>query len=139
MTYAEPTGTVLAVQGRVVWAGIIEMSPYQTNLVVAGIGVVAFEHGYIKIELPAPLASNVPGSVGIYRDPGKGKTPETIVPVLPPIHAMRQQAMTCACRERQSKPPCEAPKHWKYCGWHVNIPSAGKVRLATQPFATGEP
>ena len=111
MTYAEPTGTVLAVQSQSGVAGIIEMSPYQTTLGWQESALVAFEHGYIKIELPAPLASNVPGRVEIYRDPGKGKTPETIVPVLPPVHAMRQQAMNFVRAVKgEAKPPCEAPE-----------------------------
>ena len=46
----------------------------------------------MKIELPAPLASNRPGKVEILRDPGEGE-PETVVPQLPWVHAMRQQAM----------------------------------------------
>ena len=109
MTYAEPSQTVLAVQSQSGVAGIIEMSPYQTTLGWQESALVAFEHGYVKIELPAPLASNVPGRLEVYRDPGHGKTPETLVPVLPPIHAMRQQAMNFVRAVKgEGKPPCEA-------------------------------
>jgi predicted dehydrogenase len=109
MTYAEPTQAVLAVQSQSGVAGIIEMSPYQTTLGWQESALVAFEHGYVKIELPAPLASNVPGRVEVYRDIGNGTTPETVVPVLPPVHAMRQQAMNFVRAVKgEAKPPCEA-------------------------------
>jgi hypothetical protein len=42
-----------------------------------------FEQGYVKLDLPAPLAMNRPGRVEIFKDPGNGKTPETMVPTLP--------------------------------------------------------
>ena len=66
---------------------------------------MAFEHGYIKIELPAPLASNRPGRVELFRDPGNGATPQTIVPTLPWIHAMRQQAMNFVSAIKGEMPP----------------------------------
>ena len=109
MTYAEPSQAVLAVKGISGTAGIIEMSPYQTTMGWQESALIAFERGYIKLELPAPLASNQPGRVEIYRDPGKGKVPETIIPVLPPVHAMRQQAMNYVrAIKGEIKPMCEA-------------------------------
>jgi predicted dehydrogenase len=109
MTYAEPSQTVLAVQGQSGVAGIIEMSPYQTSLGWEESALIAFEHGYIKLELPAPLASNQPGRVEIYCDPGNGKAPQTIVPVLPPVHAMRQQALNFVrAIKGEMKPMCDA-------------------------------
>jgi len=93
VTYADPSGVLLAVTSQSGIAGTIEMSPYTTTIDWHESALVAFEHGYIKIELPAPLAYNRPGRVEIFRDPGKGETPQTIVPTLPWIHAMRQQAM----------------------------------------------
>jgi predicted dehydrogenase len=109
MTYAEPSQTVLAVQGQSGVAGIIEMSPYQTTLGWEESALIAFEHGYIKLELPAPLASNQPGCVELYCDPGNGKAPQTIVPVLPPVHAMRQQALNFVrAIKGEMKPMCDA-------------------------------
>ncbi len=109
MAYAEPSQVVLAVQSDSGVAGIIEMSPYQTTLGWQESALVAFEHGYIKLELPAPLASNQPGRVEVYRDPGRGQQPATTVPVLPPVHAMRQQAMNYVrAIKGEIKPPCEA-------------------------------
>jgi predicted dehydrogenase len=93
VTYADPSGVLLAVRSQNGIAGTIEMSPYTTTIDWQESALVAFEHGYIKLELPAPLASNRPGRVEVYRDPGRGETPQTIVPTLPWVHAMRQQAM----------------------------------------------
>jgi len=109
MTYAEPSQTVLAVQSQSGVAGIIEMSPYQTTLGWQESALIAFEHGYIKLELPAPLVSNLPGRVEVYRDPGNGTVPRLDVPVLPPVHAMRQQAINFVrAIKGEMKPPCEA-------------------------------
>lgn len=109
MTYAEPSQVVLAVKSTSGVAGIIEMSPYQTTLGWQESALIAFERGYIKLELPAPLASQQPGRVAIYRDPGNGVTPTLEVPTLPPVHAMRQQAMNFVrAIKGEIKPPCEA-------------------------------
>jgi len=109
VTYADPSGVLLAVQSDSGVAGVIEMSPYGTSLGWQEAALVAFEHGYVKLELPAPLAQHVPGRVEILRDPGQGRPPETIVPVLPPVHAMRQQAMNfIAAIKGERTPPCEA-------------------------------
>ena len=93
VTYADKSGVMLAVESKSGVTGVIEMSPYWTSVDWQESALVAFEHGYIKLELPAPLASNRPGRVEMLRDPGKGATPEVVVPQLPWIHAMRQQAM----------------------------------------------
>ena len=70
---------------------------------------MAFEHGYVKVELPAPLACNRPGRVEILRDPGNGVTPETVTPQLPWVHAMRQQAINFVRAVKGEMPPmCEA-------------------------------
>ena len=85
------------------------MSPYQTSVDWQESALVAFERGWIKIELPAPLASNRPGKVEIYKDPGAGVTPIRLIPQLPWIHAMRQQAMNfVAAIEGKIKPLCQA-------------------------------
>ena len=111
VTYADPTGVMLAVQSDSGVTGVIEMSPYTTTVDWQESALIAFEHGYIKLDLPAPLASNRPGAVEIMRDPGGGATPETIVPMLPWIHAMRQQAMNfVAAVKGDMKPLCDAPE-----------------------------
>ncbi|HEY3377287.1 MAG TPA: Gfo/Idh/MocA family oxidoreductase [Armatimonadota bacterium] len=109
VTYADPSGVMLAVQGVSGAAGVIEMSPYETSVDWQESALVAFEHGYVKLQLPAPLASFRPGRVEIYRDPGKGVTPQTEIPTLPWVHAMRQQAINFLRAVKGEMPPmCEA-------------------------------
>ena len=92
VTYADPSGAMLAAVSQSGVAGVIEMSPYQTTVDWQESAFVAFERGYVKLELPAPLAFNRPGKVEVFSDPGHGATPSFVVPQLPWVHAMRQQA-----------------------------------------------
>ena len=109
VSYADPSGVLLAGQSESGAACTIEMSPYQTTIDWQESALVCFEHGTVKLELPAPLAGNRPGRVEFFRDPGDGVTPETRVPQLPWVHAMRQQAMNfVAAIKGERKPPCEA-------------------------------
>ncbi|MBD3183388.1 gfo/Idh/MocA family oxidoreductase [Candidatus Poribacteria bacterium] len=109
VTYADPSGVILAGQSGSGIACIIEMTPYQTTVAWQESALVCFQHGYIKIDLPAPLASNRPGTVEVLKDPGGGVTPQTIIPQLPWIHAMRQQAMNfVAAVKGEAEPPCVA-------------------------------
>lgn len=110
-TYADPSGAILAVQSESGVAGVIEMAPYVNTIDWQESALVAFEKGYVKIELPAPLACNRPGRVEILRDPGNGITPETIVPTMPWVSAMRQQAINFVKAVKgEMKPICEAPE-----------------------------
>jgi predicted dehydrogenase len=109
VTYADPSGVLLAGVSSSGVGCTIEMSPYVTTIDWQESAMVAFEHGYVKITLPAPLASNRPGAVEVFRDPGGGKTPETIHPQLPWAHAMRQQAINFISFVLGEAPaPCEA-------------------------------
>jgi len=109
VTYADSLGVLLVAQSESGVTGIIEMSPYATTLDWQESALVCFEHGWIKLELPAPLACNRPGQVTIFRDPSNGVTPQTVVPQLPWVHAMRQQAMNFVnAINGEMKPPCEA-------------------------------
>lgn len=108
VAFAEPAGRVLGIQSDSGVPGILEMSPYKTTLDWQESVLVAFEHGYVRLDLPAPVALNRPGRVEILRDPG-GRPPETVVPQLPWVHAMRRQAENFVAAVRgERKPPCEA-------------------------------
>lgn len=109
VVFADPTGVVLNVLSEENVAGIIEMTPYATSIDWQESALVCFEHGWIKLELPAPLAFNRPGRVEIFKDPGSGATPQTVIPQLPWNHAMRQQAMNFVAAIRGEMPPlCDA-------------------------------
>ncbi len=107
VTYADPSGVLLVGESESGIACIIEMTPYSTTVDWQESALVCFQKGYVKVDLPAPLASNRPGHVEILRDPGDGATPETIVPQLPWVHAMMQQANNFVTAIRcEVDPPC---------------------------------
>jgi len=107
--YADPSGVMLAALSESGVAGCIEMSPYSTTLDWQESVLVAFERGYVKIDMAPPLASNTAGRVEILRDPGDGVTPETSAPDLPSVHSMRQQAVNFLAAIRgDAEPTCTA-------------------------------
>jgi predicted dehydrogenase len=109
VTYADPAGVLLVAESDSGVTGTIEMSPYTTTIDWQESVLVAFQHGWVKVELPAPLASNRPGKVDVYRDPGNGAQPELLAPTLPWVHAMRQQAMNfVAAIKGEREPMCTA-------------------------------
>jgi predicted dehydrogenase len=108
VTYADPKGVVLAGKSQSGVPCVLEMSPYRTTVDWQESALVAFERGYVKLDLPAPLATHRPGGVEVLRDPGDGVTPEVVRPQLPWVHAMRQQAMNFVRAVRgEAPPPCE--------------------------------
>lgn len=87
----------------------IEMSPFSTTIDWQEEALVCFERGWIKIGLPAPLASNRPGTVEVYKDSGAGAAPMKMIPALPWVHAMRAQAENFVSFVKGTGPaPCEA-------------------------------
>jgi predicted dehydrogenase len=90
--FADKANTLLVGQTDSGKSCVLEMSPYNTSVDWQESAFVCFRHGWVKITLPAPLASNRPGRVEIYKDPGKGETPVYTSPTLPWVHAMRQQS-----------------------------------------------
>jgi len=109
VTYADPSGVLFVGHSKSGVPCTIEMSPYFTSVDWQESALVAFEHGYVRLDLPAPLACNRPGRVEIYTDPGGGATAEALVPQLPWVHAMRQQAIHFVRAIRgEIRPPCGA-------------------------------
>ena len=107
--YAHPSGRVLVGTSASGTPCVIEMSPYRTTIDWQESAMVTYERGYVKLELPAPLARNRPGRVEVFHDPGGGATPETTVPQLPWVDAMRQQAMNFVAAVRGERAPvCDA-------------------------------
>lgn len=110
--YADVSGVLLAGESRSGVTGVLEMAPYRTTIDWQETALVTFEKGWIRLELPAPIAVNRPGRVTIYRDPGQGETPGILVPDLPHVHSMRQQAVhfvqavrgeaTCLCQAEEA-------------------------------------
>ena len=111
VTYADPAKVLLVAHSTSGVPCTLEMAAYSTTLDWQETALVAFEHGYVKLSLPAPLAFNRPGQVEILKDPGNGVTPVTIHPQLPWVHAMRNQALNFIKAVRGEAPaPCLAPE-----------------------------
>jgi predicted dehydrogenase len=109
VVYAAPSGVLLAVESASGISGTIEMSPYHTTVDWEEKALIAFERGYLRLRLPAPLTRNRAGQVELFQDPGGGATPERVTSSLPWVHAMRQQAMNFLAAIRgERRPPCEA-------------------------------
>ncbi len=107
VTYAEKSQALFVAESESGVACVIEMSPYSTTLDWRESSLVGFENGYVKLDLPAPLAANRAGRVEILRDPGNGVPPQTLRPHLPSLSAMRRQAMNFIKVVRgEAEPPC---------------------------------
>lgn len=108
VTHADPSGVLLVVQSESGVCGTIEMAPYQTQREWHETALVAFEHGYLKLELPAPLTHNCAGRVEAFYGAEQARS---VVPALPPLDAMRAQAMNFVRAIRgEMAPPCQAPE-----------------------------
>ncbi len=109
VTYAEPSGVLLAGRSDSGVACTIEMSPYQTSLDWQESALVCFKKGWVRLDLPAPLTLTRAGRVTLFRDPGDGAVSQTIEPQMPWVHAMRQQAVNFVRAVKgEIKPLCEA-------------------------------
>jgi predicted dehydrogenase len=102
--YAHPSGVLLAGSSDSGVAVSIEMTPYCTSEGWEESAMVAFERGYLTLELPAPLVADGPGNVTLYTDPGEGATPMRTSPRLRPVPAMRNQAINFLAAIRGTQP-----------------------------------
>ena len=108
VTFADRAGVMMAVESESGVPGMLEMSPYKTSIDWQESALACFERGYVKIDLPAPVALNRPGRVEILREVS-GRPPETSDSTMPWVHAMRRQAENFVSAVRgERKPPCEA-------------------------------
>jgi predicted dehydrogenase len=109
VTYADRAGVLFVGESQSGITCTLEMSPYRTTVDWQESALVAFERGYVRLGLPAPLVLNRPGEVELLRDPGDGVTPATVRPHLPWVGAMRQQAINFLRAIRgEMAPMCEA-------------------------------
>ena len=101
--FADAAGVLLVAEAENGVTGTIEMSPYRTSIDWQEEALVCFERGWLRIELPAPVALNRPGRVTVYSD--AGGTPMREEPTLPWTHAMKQQAQNFLAAVRGERPP----------------------------------
>jgi predicted dehydrogenase len=92
LVFVHVSGRLLAFESDSGVPATIEVAPYRLTAEFDEEILVAFERAYVRLR-PAPsLAVNRPGTLEIYRDPGRGVRPERIRPLLPPIDPMHAQA-----------------------------------------------
>ena len=92
VTFADPNGRVMGARSASGVTGILEMAPYHTTVDWQESALIGFDKGWIRIDLPAPLVIDRPGTLTMFRDNGAPEGPTTASPVLPFMHAMRSQA-----------------------------------------------
>ena len=90
LTFADKSQVVIAVESSSGVCGVIETSPYNTTDDWQEQILIAFEKGWIKVELPAPLAAQQAGKVS-YFDNSKQQG-VLVSPRMPNTSAMRNQA-----------------------------------------------
>lgn len=131
LSYVDPSGIVIVGHGDSGVAVTLEVGPYTTSSDWQETALAAFERGYVKLSLPAPLALNRPGMVEFFRNPaGAAQEPPpppypirlrqgpawlgpgsnwpaagTTIPRLPHDHAMRVQAANFLRFVRGEAPP----------------------------------
>jgi predicted dehydrogenase len=88
ITHVDPTGILLAVESTDGVPGVFEFTPYASSHDWREETLVAFEKGYIKVSIPAPVSNHIPGTLEIFRD-----KEGTTVPVFPAQGALQQQAV----------------------------------------------
>ncbi|MEZ5278044.1 MAG: Gfo/Idh/MocA family oxidoreductase [Opitutaceae bacterium] len=114
VSYADPAGVVLGVNSVSGVSGTLEMAPYQSASEWQEQAFIAFEKANIRVDIPGPLTADAAGRVTVFRDRFDGTPPETLSPSLPPVHAMRQQAIHFADALRGNPTPlCRAEEALK--------------------------
>jgi len=109
VTYADPSGVMLAGTSDSGAAVTIEMTPYMTTRGWEESVLVAFERAYLKIEIAPPMAVGRAGRVELYEDPEYGRAPIRTVPRMQPVGSMRRQTMNFLAAVRGERPPtCNA-------------------------------
>jgi len=107
-TFADRRGILLNGESESGVTVALEMAPYGTTIEWHESVLVCFEKGFVRVDLPAPLARQQAGKVTIMKDNGR-EPPSYETPVLPNRAAMRQQAMNFIAAVRGERPaPCES-------------------------------
>ncbi len=124
LTFADKGETILVAESDSGVCGVIETAPYSNSIDWQETYFVSFERGYVKIDLPAPLAPQQPGRVFIMRDKNPEIPPLTEV-TLPKVSAMRNQAKNFVLAVKGEKTaPCvskEALEDLKIARDYINM------------------
>jgi predicted dehydrogenase len=108
LTFADRGGVLLTGESDSGVTVALEMAPYKTSIEWHECIQVCFEKGFVRIDLPSPLARQVSGKVTVMRDNGI-EQPSYFEPVMPNMAAMRKQALNFIAAVQGIRPaPCEA-------------------------------
>lgn len=108
LTFGDRGGVLLTGESDGGVTVALEMEPYRTSFEWHESILVCFERGFVRIDLPAPLARQVAGKVTAMRDNGKG-SPSYIQPIMPNMSAMKKQALNFIAAVQGIGPaPCSA-------------------------------
>lgn len=106
VVHADKTGVLLVGESASGVCAVLEMEPYRTTAEWDESMLIAFEKGYIKVDLPAPLMRQAAGRVTVMRDSGL-EPPTLTTPILPAVSAMAKQARNFLAAIRGERPvPC---------------------------------
>lgn len=109
LTFGDRSGIILNGESESGVTITLEMAPYHTSHEWEESVLIAFRHGYIRIELPAPLARQHAGRVTIKKDNTAAGEAITYEPILPNVSAMRCQARNFLATVRGDRlAPCTA-------------------------------
>ena len=105
---------------------ILELEPFSTSIDWQEHALVCFEKGWVRIDLAAPLATQLASTVTIYED--KKQDSAFRFPVMPNVCAMRNQAKNFLLAvSGQKAPPCvsaEAVKDLRIAADYINMTMA---------------
>lgn len=91
-TSIDPGGVLMTIRSDAGIPAVFEFSPYESTKDWREHAMVGFDHGYVRLDLPAPLATNRAGTVEIFCDKGIDHTATTTSPVIGFKSAMDCQA-----------------------------------------------
>lgn len=108
LSFGDRAGVLLVGESESGVTVTLEMAPYSTSAEWHEQVLIAFEQGYVKVELPPPLARQRAGEVTVLTDNGKEEA-QHVRPVMPNVSAMRNQAINFIAAVRGERPaPCAA-------------------------------
>ena len=109
MKYVDNSEVLIVAESESGICGSIEMAPYENSVDWEEKILVAFEKGYMEIELPAPLQRQEAGKVMIMKDNDQDKPPVKIKPSLPKVSAMKNQAKNfISALKGEKEVPCNS-------------------------------
>jgi predicted dehydrogenase len=107
ITYVDPTGVLLIAESESGVPITLEMAPYHIRDEWQEDVLIGFDHGWIDLSLPAPLARH-PGTITLNRDAGDRFSRERLT--MPPTWAMRAQAERFIAEVRGERPNLSPPE-----------------------------